>query len=555
MMRLMCRWRRSSRYLAVVAAVLLSSCAYYNTFYNARKSFDEAMELARQNPDNPLSMEESLLDEAIAGAARVLAVYPESRWADDAQLLLGDALLQSGRRTLTGSGTSDFSEAMMAYASAVVMTDDIEIRDRAGIGMGLAALELDRYNDAAASFESVSEEDRKLYDRSRLYLMETLLLDGRPSDALALADSMRPPRDDSLEAEFILLRGRAWMDLGMADSGAVLALRAGDIFGRGEGYYRALTTAARAYLLEERPEMAVQVLNRLLAGYRSDLETATIALLNGKARELSGDSAGALLSYRSSADLDRFREFGAEALYRRALLLEEQDRIRDAITDLEELEGRRGDYLWIRLASDRRNDLQLLLDYSEDLRDAGGDRWLYAIMIAEKRIDLYGPEDPEALEQLRQVSREGPGMERAVALATLAEALPLDADSSRTMLMEAYALSDSGDLATGIEDRLGLPRGPGYSNRPAVVLERAWELIDEMEFRDAWEILDRVLDSPWSRMAGPELIWAAYLAGEGARMETSILEGYLKTLAEDYPGTEYGISASRRLGGREDDGE
>jgi len=549
------RISRSSASLVAVAVVLLSSCAYYNTFYNARKSFDEAMALAVENPDDPLSMEEQLLDEAIAGAARVLAVYPGSRWADDAQLLLGDALLQSGRRTLTGSGTSDFSEAMMAYASAIVMTDDIEISDRATIGMGQAALELGRYNDAAASFESVSEDDRKLYDRSRLYLMETLLLDDRPYDALVLADTMRVPRDDSLEAEFTLLRGMAFMDLGMADSGAVLALQAGEDFGRGEGYYRALTTAADAYLMDDRPGMAVQVLDRLLGGYRSDLETAAIALLNGKARELSGDVAGALLSYRSAADLDRYREYGAEALYRRALLLEEQERVRDAIADLEELEGRGGDYLWMRLAADRRNDLQLLLDYSEEVRDAGEDDWLYTIMIAEKRIDLYGPEDADALRSLRQVAGEGPGMERAVALATLAEVLPLEADSAASMLMEAYALSDSGDLATGIEHRLGLPRGPGYPYRPSVVLEKAWELIDGTEFREAWEILDSTLDSPWSRMAGPELIWAAYLAGEGARVEDGILEGYLNTLVEDYPGTEYGISASRRLGGREDDGE
>ncbi|MEN8208337.1 MAG: hypothetical protein ABFR50_03710, partial [Candidatus Fermentibacteria bacterium] len=78
------------------------SCAYYNTFYNARKSYDAALEIARENPDNPVSSEEHLLDEAVSGAVKILTVYSESHWADDAQLLLGDALLQSGRRTLTG---------------------------------------------------------------------------------------------------------------------------------------------------------------------------------------------------------------------------------------------------------------------------------------------------------------------------------------------------------------------------------------------------------------------------------------------------------------------
>ncbi|MBN2586951.1 MAG: tetratricopeptide repeat protein [Candidatus Fermentibacteraceae bacterium] len=538
-----------------VMVLLFAGCAYYNTFYNARKSYEEAMELARDNPDAPVSMEERLLDEAVSGAAKVLAVYPDSRWADDAQLLLGDALLQSGRRTLTGSGTSDFGEAMMAYSSAIVMTDDQEVRDRACTGMGVAAMELGRYNDAIASFMNVSDENEKLFFRSRLFLMEALLLDHRPSVALEVADSLERPDDDSLAAEFTLLTGRAFMEIGMADSGAVLALSAGTQFGRGEGYYRALTTAARAYLQEERPEMAVEVLNRLLAGYRSDQETAAIALLNGKARELSGDVSGALLSYRSAADLDRYREHGAEALYRRALLLESGGRTDDAIADLEELAGRSGDYLWIRLAADRKKDLELLVEYTEELRDAGEDRWLRMIMIAEKRIDLYGGSDPQALEILLQVAGEGHDMEKAVALATLSEILPVGPDSSESLLMEAYSLCDSSDLATGIEDRLGLPRGRAYSHRPSVILERAWDLMDGMEFRQAWEVLDGVIRSPWSRLSGPELLWAAYLAGEGARIEDGILEDYLTELVTLYPETEYGISAARRLGEGETGGE
>ena len=547
--------RRTLPVALAVLALITVSCAYYNTFYNARESYQEAIELARQNPDDPVSMEENLLDEAVAGAAKVLSVYPESRWADDAQLLLGDALLQSGRRTLTGSGTSDFSEAMMAYSSAIVMTEDQELRDRASIGMGMAAMELGRYNDAVASFASVTEEEEELFFRSRLHLMEALLLDRRPMVALQVADSMRTPGSDSLLAELTLLKGRAFMEMGAADSAAVLALEAGSRFGRGEGYYRALTTAAEAYLEQERPAMAVQVLDRLLAGYRSDLETAAIALLNGKARELSGDISGALLSYRSAADLDRYREHGAEALYRRAMLLEERDRIEDAISDLAELSGRSGDYLWIRLARDRKKDLELLLEYTQELEETDDDSWLYTLMVAEKRIDLYGEEDPEALEALSEVSEEAPGMERAIAMVTLSEILPISRDSSRVLLQQAYALSDSGDLATELEDRLDLPRGAAYESRPAVVLERAWEMMDEFRFEEAWSMLDEVLESPWSRMSGPELLWAAYLAGEGARIEDGVLEDYLTELVREYPGSEYAIAAEKRLGRDERGGQ
>ena len=532
------------------------SCAYYNTFYNARKSYESALELARMNPDNPVSSEENLLDEAISGAAKVLAVYPESRWADDAQLLLGDALLQSGRRTLTGSGTSDFTEAMMAYSSVVVMTDDQKFRDRANIGIGLAAIELGRLNDAIASFENISSEDDMLFIRSRLYLIETYLLDRQAGIALEVSDSLEISDNDSLAAELTLLKGRAYIQTGQPDTGAALALSAGEMFGRGEGYYRALTVAAEAYIQEKKPAMAVEVLNRLLAGYRSDMETAAIALLNGKARELSSDYSGALLSYRSAADLDRYREYGAESLYLRAVLLEKDGRIEDALNDLDELTGRSGDYLWIRLGANRKNDLELLEKYSDELSSSNeNESWLYRVMIAEKRIDLYGEIDTLAVSILLDISENGPDMERAIALVTLSDILPVDEDSSMSLILEAYSLSDEGDLATEIEDKLNLRRGPGYQSRPSVILERAWELIEAMEFTNACKMLDPLLSSTWGRMIRPDILWASYTAGEAARIDDSTLESYLTELADDYTETDFGRSARNRLGGEEEGGE
>lgn len=535
--------------------VIPLSCAYYNTFYNARESYEEAMELASQNPEDPVSLEEELLDDAIAGAAKVLSVYPESRWADDAQLLLGDALLQSGRRTLTGSGTSDFNEAMMAYSSAMVMTDDNGIRDRASMGLGLAALELQRLNDAAASFEEVSRSDRNLFIRSRLYLMQALLEDSRPAAAMQVADTIGVPDDDSLAAELVLLRGKAFTEAGMPDSGAVLSLRAGDMFGRGEGYYRALINAAETYIQMEAPQMAVDVLDRLLAGYRSDEETARIALLSGKARELAGDVSGALSSYRSAADLDSYREHGAEALYLRALLLEDRDRLQDALNDLTEAAGRSGDYLWIRLSRDRKQDLELLQDYMDKVQREEDDLWLNRFMVAEKRLDLYGADDEEAVGTLQEIASGGPDMERAMALVELAETIPVSPDSARSMIMAAYSLCGPGDLATEIEEEYGLPRGENYPSRPAVALERAWELIEDMRFEEAHSLLENMLDSPWSRTVMPELLWAAYTAGEGARVDDSLLEDYLKELIDEYSETEYAAAAASRLGGDEDGGD
>ncbi len=543
-------------WIPVAAAVLATmSCAYYNTFYNARESYEEALELAAENPDDPMASEEELLQAAVEGAGKVLRDYSDSRWVDDAQLLLGDAMLQLGRRTLTGSGTSRFQEAMRAYSSVMVMTDDREKVDRAGLGMGMAAMELGRYGDAVASLEAVSGEDEKIFFRSRLLLAEALVTDGRPARALAMLDTLETPGDDSLRAELVLARGNALLGLGQADSSASVCLEAADVFGRGHGYFQAMLSASEAYIEAGEPSEAASVLERLLAGYRSDFELARISLLRGKAREMVGDTSAALSAYLNAAEKDPYREYGAEALYRRALLLEGQGRRLDAIDDLDELAVRRGDYLWIRLAENRRYDLELLQDYHERAETGSEhERERYRLMIAEKRRDLYGAGDQAALRELRELAGSDRGRIRAYARAALASILP--ADSSRAVLMEVRARADSSDLATMIEDSLKLPPGPAAAQRPSAILEAAWDDIEVERYQSAWERLDAILDSPWSYDVRPELLWAAYVAAEGSRQDDAIVEGYLRELAGDYPLTAEGREAEQRLYGLEvEDGE
>jgi len=109
-------------------------------------------------------------------------------------------------------------------------------------------------------------------------------------------------------------------------------------------------------------------------------------------------------------------------------------------------------------------------------------------------------------------------------------------------------------LALIIGKEVILPRGSGYSSRPSVVLENAWELIDASEFSTAWEILDSLQSSKWSAMLRPEILWASYTAGEAARIDDSILESYLTELVDEYPGTDFGRAARDRLIGGEEEG-
>lgn len=544
------------RALAAVALllVLVPGCAYFNTFYNARRKYDEALVLFRANPDNPSSTEEELLDDAIYGAGKVLANYPDSRWVDDAQLLLGDALLLKGQRTLTGSGTSSFQDAMMAYGAVLVMSGDLRVLDRARLGLGRAAMFLQRYSDAAAAFREVSTQDRRLHAQSRLLLCEALLQSGQGGMALSVLDTLSPRGGDSLRAEYYITLGKTLMEMGLPDSGAVTALRAVEIETRGTVYYRANMVSAEAWISAGRADMASEVLNRLLGSYRTNAEMAAISLLKGKADQAAGNTGGALQAYLDASEYDTSRESGAEALYLRALLLEEQGRIDDALDALASLASRPGTNLWTRVASDRQRELSLLRQYQEKLALSGsGERYRYRLLMAEKSLDLYG-RTPGTVVELRDIATNADPLRRAMAMSLLAGIEGTPPDSAAQLRLSILSLADSSDLAGRIELSLGLPPGPSADARPGAVIERAWSDMEAGRFRTAWESVDALLATPWSYEKREQALWAAYRAADGAGMEHTLVESYLRELLRDYPETAEGVQAALRLNAAGDEG-
>ncbi len=534
------------RLVVSVLILLMGGCAYYNTYYNANFSYEEALDYAREHPDDPAQHEKDLLDNAVAGAGRVLARYPNSRWVDDAQLLLGNALLLRGQRSLMGSGTSDFQEAMMSFASVIVMTDDRSLLDEARLGQGKAAIELGRFNDAAAALVEVSSEDNRSHALSRLLLCKAYLKSGHPELAVSVFDTLTPSGGDSLEAEYYITGGEILTALGMPDSGAVMCLRATAIEERGEVFYRALATAAECYVEAGMPEKASQELNRLLQGYRSDREMADISLLKGRADELAGNIEGALTAYLDAAEIDSYRETGAEALFRRAVLLEQEERYDDALLALIECASRSGDFMWLRLAADRQRNLNLYITYSDSANTAGGEEQVrYSLLAAEKRLDLYGM-DTEALERFREVIDSDHILFSSMARVFLSDYGEIPSDSIEIVLLSVLDRIPRSDLAGLIEERLGLSLGIAAASRPSAVLERAWAQIENQNWESAWSSLDDLLESPFGYEVRAEALWAAYVAAEGARMDGGTVSSYLNELTDVYPETPQGREAALR---------
>src|SRR5687767_14042919 len=86
---------RHSRSLLVVCALagVIAGCGYYNTMYNANKSFAEATRAEARGDQNAAKL---AYRRSIEKASSMATRHPGSRWADDAQLLKARAELALG---------------------------------------------------------------------------------------------------------------------------------------------------------------------------------------------------------------------------------------------------------------------------------------------------------------------------------------------------------------------------------------------------------------------------------------------------------------------------
>ena len=95
--------------LALTAALLLGSCAYYNTFYLARKNYDVATAGEPYLVERNAGAAVQNFNRSIDYSKKLLSQYPKSGWVDDAYLLWARALLGKDDPRQTVNMLVDFS--------------------------------------------------------------------------------------------------------------------------------------------------------------------------------------------------------------------------------------------------------------------------------------------------------------------------------------------------------------------------------------------------------------------------------------------------------------
>jgi TolA-binding protein len=341
-----CRWLLVSS----LALVIGSGCVYYNTFFNAKKKFNEAEDIQfknqqaqgnsrgvnqtrgggpggerragnRQSGRTSGSSSQSLVtpqvkllyEDAIKKASKVLKFHPESKYVDDALWLIGKSYFNMG----------DYLLADRKFQELVINHEESKYADDSYFYSGLCQIELgngDLANRAFAKVESIFEKSEYIDD---IYFAKGNI-DKKAGSYIAAIDQFnlyieKFPKGDSA-AKAVYYVGQCREQLEENYEAYLTFSRVEEFKPDKELYFEAKLAAAVAVLKTDSLHIGMKILDDLANNERYFSHSALIRLKIAEGFYRQGETDKAMEEYTSVTVQSPRTEESAEAFYRLGLI-------------------------------------------------------------------------------------------------------------------------------------------------------------------------------------------------------------------------------------------
>jgi hypothetical protein len=174
--------------LLPLALVLLAGCAYYNGMYNANKFARRAQKAEREGRTFEA---QGYWAQAEVRADSVIVRHPQSNWADDAQLIRGEAMVNRG----------DCEGAMPALEAAALSRDSPKVVEQALVLLGQCRLAAGDYPGADRTFVALlGSADSTRRTSAQLQHARVLRINGEYQAALESLGGLEGPEADAERA-------------------------------------------------------------------------------------------------------------------------------------------------------------------------------------------------------------------------------------------------------------------------------------------------------------------------------------------------------------------
>lgn len=537
------------KFALIFLVILFSfSCAYYNTFYLARKDFNKAEENRRNTPNPNPQVQTALYTEAIKKASKVLEFYPKSKWVDDALLLIGKSYYHQ----------AEFNKAERKARELIANFPSSNLIYEAYLFLGLSLVRMNNPLEAKEAFN--------------LILNSPQAKDLRPQTTLALAEMALEQKDYPLALSFYQ---QFLTNYKKNPKAGECQFKIAEIYENQKNYGEALQaysqvknyssdwdliylatfkTGEISYSLKNYPA-GLQIFTLLLKEKRYFDRQAQIKLKLAEGYNLSGEVEKAIQALQEINTAYPRTEASAQAFYQMGLIHQNQKEDLKTAKELYEKakEERPGSEV-AKLALQKSADIAKLEEYqkslsTEETEESAKTRFL----LAEFYLTQMDKPD-SALAEYRSLVESHPNSEftpkALLAMAWICHTLLGDTVSSKKICEEILEKYPNSDYSKPAKKFLNIYPEILAMDMPEILYLQAESLLLIHHQMDSalvlyQKIVDQYPNSSWGAKALYAMVWAK----ENYELlpDSEILLAYQEIL-DKYPDTKYASVAESKLG-------
>lgn len=449
--------------LLILAASLASGCLYYNTFYNAKKFFNEAeSSRKKENRDKATGSERRNYEDAIKKCSKVLSEFPGSKYEDDALFIIGKSFYYIG---------DEYQKAERKFRELLATYPESPFAEESRFFLGKSRFHLENYQLAAETFERVIREGERDDWRSEAILLLAEIHTARERPERAIEEYSRFIEEfDSHprlhEAYFNL--GELFASEDRYDTASVLFGLAAATAEEPEDIYAALHQQGVAYYEIDSVATGMAIFERLSENEDYANHSGEIRLRLSEGYYLKGNWEQAIRDFDEITSDFKGKDEEVEAYYMMGTIIQDDlDDIETAKEMFDWASRGRGQSDYKHLAVERSAQIAKVTEYRENLSSDQLDNAIESrFLLAELyRSSLNRPDS--ALREYQSLVETYPGSEQApkalLAMGWLYENAYLDTASARDVyreVLEQYPYTDQYGLAVKL---LGL-EGTAYDS-------------------------------------------------------------------------------------------
>ena len=269
-------------------------CAYYNTFFNAKKEFNAAAkERKKRTGDKASSQENGHYNKAIEKASAILELHSNSKYVDDALFMIGQCFYYQ----------KQYVKAERKFNELIELYGESNLYDNSLLWRAKSRIEIKKYTDAMNDCRELNSNssDQSLKDEAQFCLALIAFSNEEYEEAIELYKSIAAEASDK-------------------------QIRANTYFKLGESYNELDDYASASNAFQN----AIK--------FSPSLEFRYITLLElGKAQKLSGNNDLAIKTFNRILDDNAAKEYWLDTEIEVADALYKKGEIKDAINNLKYL--------------------------------------------------------------------------------------------------------------------------------------------------------------------------------------------------------------------------